>query len=534
VENKTQINHLDIKKAIKAEYKKCATDPVHFMRKYCMIQHPQKSRVKFDLYLFQIKVLNLIQNIDNDLIINKSRQLGISTLVAMYILWLMIFHQDKNIVIVATKQETAKNMVTKIAFAYENLPSWLKPKTESFNKLSIRFANGSQVKAVSKAGDSGRSEAASLLVLDEAAFIDNVGTIFTAAQQTLATGGKCIAISTPNGTGNWFYEEFTKAELGQNKFTAIKLPWTVHPERDQSWRDEQDKILGVRDAAQECDASFLTSGATVIDPETLTYFDEMIEHPLEKRGMGGSYWIWEYPDFTKTYAVIADTARGDGSDYSTFQVVEIETFKQVAEFKDHIDTRMFGNFLVAVSTEWNNALLIIENTGVGWDVVQTAIQREYQNLYYSPRSSEASTNVDLYLKKFDKQDGMVPGFTNSTFTRPLVVSKLINILTNKNAVIKSKRTMDELRAFIWKNGKAQAESGNNDDLVMPLAIGAFLRDTVIMFRQYGNDLTRAAIDNIGTSEQVAIMYTPHNPMEGNPWKTKNIWGDEEDLTWLLK
>jgi phage FluMu gp28-like protein len=70
--------------------------------------------------------------------------------------------------------------------------------------LTLRLPNGSQIKAVGASSDAGRSEAVSLLIVDEAAFIHNIGEIWASAQQTLATGGGCIALSTPYGTGNWF------------------------------------------------------------------------------------------------------------------------------------------------------------------------------------------------------------------------------------------------------------------------------------------------------------------------------------------
>ena len=250
----------DLKKVIRQEYLKCAKDPVHFMRKYCYIQHPQRGRIQFNLYPFQEKVLTLMRDNPYSIIL-KSRQLGISTLSAGYSLWLMTFHKDKNILCIATKQETAKNMVTKVKFMYENLPSWLKITAAENNKLNLRLSNGSQIKATSASSDAGRSEAVSLLLIDEAAFIDNIGEIWASAQQTLATGGGCIALSTPYGTGNWFHQTWTRAEGGENDFLPIKLPWYVHPERDETWRKKQDELLGdPRMAAQECDCDFSTSG----------------------------------------------------------------------------------------------------------------------------------------------------------------------------------------------------------------------------------------------------------------------------------
>ena len=102
-----------LKEIIKQEWVKCAQDPVYFMKKYYWIQHPQRGRIQFNLYPFQEKVLTLFQENPYSIVL-KSRQLGISTLAAGYSLWLMLFHQDKNVLCIATKQETAKNMVTKV------------------------------------------------------------------------------------------------------------------------------------------------------------------------------------------------------------------------------------------------------------------------------------------------------------------------------------------------------------------------------------------------------------------------------------
>lgn len=248
----------EIKKVIQQEYIRCAKDPVYFMKKYCYIQHPVRGRILFKLFLFQEKVLNLLKD-NRYTILNKSRQLGISTLVAAFSLWLMLFHKDKNVLALATTQITARNLVRKVQFMYENLPKWLKlPEIEN-NKLSLVLKNGSRIRAASSNSDASRSEAVSLLLIDEAAFIDNIEETFTAAQQTLASGGQCIAISTPAGVGNWFHRTWSKAQTKENSFLPIKLDWKVHPERDQSWRDQQDLDLGPKMAAQEC-----LSGDTLI------------------------------------------------------------------------------------------------------------------------------------------------------------------------------------------------------------------------------------------------------------------------------
>ena len=521
-----------LKDIIKLEYTRCAQDPVHFMKKYCYIQHPQKGKIKFNLFQFQEESLKQFRDNDYNVIL-KSRQLGISTLSAGYSLWTMLFHNDKNILVIATKQEVAKNLVTKVRVMHDNLPAWLKGNCVEDNKLSLRFSNGSQIKAISSSGDAGRSEALSLLIIDEAAFVDQIDEIWAASQQTLATGGGAIILSTPNGTGNFFHKTWVGAEAGTNGFNPIKLHWTMHPDREQDWRDKQDQLLGEKMAAQECDCDFITSGYTVVDGTTLQwYLENQVQDPIEKRGFDGNYWLWEYPDYGKDYMISADVARGDSTDYSTFHVIDVESLTQVAEYKGQLPTKDFGNMLVNAATEWNNALLVIENANVGWAAIQPAVDREYPNLFYSSADlSVVDTGLQL-KKRYDlkTKDKMVPGFTTTSKTRPLIISKLDTYFREKACTVRSKRLIDELFVFVWKGSKAQAQGGYNDDLVMAYSIGMWVRDTALMLRQKGMDLTRSSLDNIKVNRGPGV-YTNNAPVN-NPWIQKGPKGDE-DLTWLV-
>ena len=519
----------DVKKIIIQEYAKCAKDPEYFMKKYCYIQHPQRGRILFNLYPFQGKVLHLFRD-HQFLITLKSRQLGISTLAAGYSLWLMIFHKDKNVLALATTQATARNLVNKVQFMYKELPSWLKIKAVEDNKLSLRLKNGSRITAKSSNSDAARSEAVSLLLIDEAAFIDNIDETFAAAQQTLATGGQCMALSTPNGIGNWFHQTWEKAETGENSFIPIKLPWTVHPERNEEWREQQDKDLGPRMAAQECDCDFLSSGDTVFEPADLVELETTSQQdPVEKRGISGDYWIWEYPDYTKSYMVVADVARGDGQDFSTFHVFDIESATQVAEFKSKVPPKEFGNLLVGVASEYNNALLVVENANIGWSTIEQIIEREYDNMYYSSKSDQDT--VESYMTKMERGN-LTPGFTMSMRTRPLVIAKMMDYVREKSVTIKSQRLLKEMRVFIWKNGKAQAQTNYNDDLVMAFATGLYVRDTALRLRQQGMELSRAnlsAMNSINNRQGAAYSV---GSMQNNPYLVKTPNG-EQDISWLL-
>ena len=519
-----------LKTVIRQEYLKCAKDPVHFMRKYCYIQHPQRGRIQFNLYPFQEKVLTLMRDNPYSIIL-KSRQLGISTLSAGYSLWLMTFHKDKNILCIATKQETAKNMVTKVKFMYENLPSWLKVDAAENNKLNLRLSNGSQIKATSASSDAGRSEAVSLLLIDEAAFIDNIGEIWASAQQTLATGGGCIALSTPYGTGNWFHQTWVRAENSENDFLPIRLPWSVHPERDQAWRDKQDELLGdPRMAAQECDCDFSTSGDIVFYPEYIEYYEKTYaKDPLERRGADKNLWVWESADYSRDYMVVADVARGDGKDYSALHVIDIENNTQVAEYKGQIGTKEFGHLLVGVATEYNEAMLVIENANIGWATIQVAIDRAYPNLYYSQKSEG---NADSYFDKYQDHSKMVAGFTMSSRTRPMVIGKFQEYIGDKGVTLQSKRLIEEMKTFIWRNGRAEAQTGYNDDLVMSFGIAMYIRDTALKYRQRGIDLTKQTLSNM-TVNRTAYSGAYFSKGADNPYHVDTTHG-KEDISWLIK
>lgn len=519
-----------IKEIIKEEYKKCATDPAYFMKKYCVIQHPQKGKIPFQLFPYQEDAIDKFNQFDRNIIL-KSRQLGITTLIAGYSLWMILFNNDKNILVVAIDQQTSKNLVTKVRVMYENLPSWLRLKSAEDNKLSLRLVNGSQIKAVASTGTSGRSEALSLVIIDEAAFVDNAEELWASLQQTLSTGGKGIILSTPNGTGNFFHKLWAAAESGQNKFNTFRLPWQVHPERDINWRKRQDEELGIRLAAQECDCDFSTSGNTLIDPVILgDILKTTVKDPLYTRGFDNNLWVWQQPDYSKDYIVTADVARGDGSDYSGFHVIDVETMEQVAEYKGQLSTKDYGNMLVSIATEYNDALLVVENANVGWATIDQIITRGYKNLYYSYKDNLFDSDAFL-TKGYDiaNKSDMVAGFTMSHKIRPLAISKMDLYIRERACTIRSRRLVDELLVFVWKNDKAQAQSGYNDDLVLSYAQGMWVRDTALKLRQAGIEMNKVAVSHI--QKTMAIRTT--NGLNNNPWKVETKNGNQEDITWLL-
>jgi len=234
-------------------------------------------------------------------------------------------------------------------------------------------------------------------------------------------------------------------------------------------------------------------------------------------------------DYTRSYMVVADVARGDSKDFSACHVIDIESNTQVAEYRGQLPPREFGYFLCGLATEYNNAMLVVENANIGWSTIEAIQEREYKNLYYSTKSD--TLTAENYLDRADDPSKMVPGFTMSLRTRPLVINKFREYVGDRSVTIQSKRLLEEMRVFMWKNGRAEAQSGYNDDLVMSIATAMYVRDTALKFKSQNLDLARAAINNI-TVVRSGFATSPFSQKYDNPYRM-DINGQNESLDWLL-
>ena len=522
------------KKEIVAEILKCGKDPVYFIDNYARISHPIDGLIPFKTYPYQA---DLVQDF-NDYrfnVILKARQLGISTIAAAYVVWLMLFHRDKNILVMATKFKTASNLVKKVKAIMKNLPEWIVISEISIdNRSSFELSNGSQIQAASTSGDAGRSEALSLLVIDEAAHVENLDELWAGLYPTISTGGRVIALSTPNGVGNWFHKTYIEADEGTNDFHPINLPWDVHPDRDQQWFDKETRNMSRREIAQELECNFNTSGESVIHPDDIAWIESTVCEPKYRTGFDRNLWIWEQYQADCNYLLVADVARGDGADYSVFHIIKLETMEVVAEYQGKPNLDMYATILMQTGKEFGNCLLVVENVGIGISVLEKLIDLQYPNLYYSVKGSHEY--IDGY--QAEGNNSAVPGFTTSSKTRPLIVAKLEEFVRNKLIKVYSVRFSNELRTFIWHNGKPQAMRGYNDDLTMALAIACWVRDTALTVNQREADYKKACLNSIikvDTKVNTTIPgmqgYNRKEALDDKMFKAKQ---DYEKYSWLIK
>ena len=516
---------LDKKQQVK-EMLRCGKDPVYFLKTYARISHPMHGLILFDTYDFQDTLLKDFNDYRFNVIL-KARQLGISTITAGYIVWLMLFHRDKAILVMATKFATAGNLVKKVKNIMRNIPEWLKIATITVdNRTSFELSNGSSIKAASTSGDAGRSEALSLLVLDEAAHIEGLEELWTGLYPTLSTGGRCIALSTPNGVGNWFHKTCTDADAGANNFNLTTLPWIVHPDRDIDWYKKETKNMSNRQIAQELECNFNTSGETVIDPECMEYLHSTVKEPKHRTGFDRNFWVWEDFDPTCNYLMVADVARGDGADYSTFQIIKLETLEVIGEYQGKPSLDMYAGMLNQVGREFGNAMLVVENNNIGYSVLTKLIEYEYPNVYHSIKS----THEYIEQHQAEVVNSAVPGFTTSMKTRPLIIAKLEEFIRNKLITVYSSRTINEMKTFIWRNGRPQAMKGYHDDLIMALAIACWVRDTAIQSSARDLNYQKAFVNAIVTSKTTMNMQI--NGQQG--YKKDNIFDKMNEADKLYK
>ena len=517
------------KQEVVKEVVKSGKDPSYFINNYAKISHPMEGLIPFNTYAFQDDLIKDFNDYRFNIIL-KARQLGISTITAAYIAWMMLFHRDKNVLVVATKFGTAANLVKKVKAIIKHLPDWLRIASISAdNRTSFELSNGSQIKASSTSGDAGRSEALSLLVVDEAAHVEGLAELWTGLYPTLSTGGRCIALSTPNGVGNWFHQTYIGAEEATNDFHPTILPWDVHPDRDQQWFDKETKNMSRRQIAQELECNFNMSGETVFHQEDLEIIEAGLTEPKYKTGFDRNFWIWEEFQPGCTYLIAADVARGDGKDYSAFHVFKIETMEIIAEYQGKVTPDVFANLLENAANEYGEAMIAVENNSVGWTVLDKLVESNYPNLYYSYKSSHEY--VDPLTA--ESSNSAVAGFTMSSKTRPLIIAKMEEFIRNKLIKIYSKRIYNEMKTFVWQNGRPQAMKKYNDDLITSCAIGCWVKDIAFTINQRDLEYKKAFLNSMTKTN--STMNTTIPGMHGyKPIKDSDKKEQVKEFLWLLK
>lgn len=449
-------------------YLKASTNLVYFIQMMLSIPHPMRGMIPFVLYPYQVAcLLRFIQ--DRFIVILKPRQMGMSTLVCAYVLWMALFRPHQNILIISIKQTVAMAMLRKIKAMYYSLPDFMKllPESGSYDmigtNLRISFSNGSQITVSAATEDAGRSEALTCLIMDEVAFQKAATMIWGAAQPTLSTGGQCIQLSTAYGVGNFFHNQYTNALQGLNNFVPIRLHWQMHPERDQAWYEQQSRDLGSLRLAQEIDCDFLSSQYNVFDLAKIKAIEEKLltVKPIEVHE-NGRLKVFFKPEKGVSYVLGADVATGRSRDFSTFSIMT-KKGKEVVCYKGKIAPRAFAHLMMKWGKKYNMAIIAPEINAVGEGPIAVLQDNYYPNIYHH-------LSTALKLDAFEREESLIMGWLTTGKTRHEMLSGLDEDLDNELVDIHNPYFVEEAYTFIYDQnnkpialGKQLASRGKHSD-----------------------------------------------------------------------
>lgn len=441
-------------------------DILYFAENFFTIINGDRKREHIKLREYQVRMLNSMKN-HNRLILNCSRQVGKSTLMTIYALWLANFHPDQLIIILAHKETMAKEIFSRIKLAYTELPNWVKePVDNEWNDMSAKFANGSRIIASPTSENAIRGQSASCLILDEFAFVEEsiAKPFWAAVTPTLITApnAKLFVSSTPNGTDNQFYELVAKAEEKRNNFIIEKVIWSDVPGRGPAWKKYviESELNGDIDRfEQEYECRFLGSHNSAFPIRVFEQLKEDISEPIETL-YEGNLNIWRKPETNRVYTIGVDIAEGLGKDASVIQIFDITDLSHIDQvamyYSNLVDPADFITVVLEIAKMYGNPVMSVERNGVGMDICN--------KLYYDCNYPHF---VNYGVSKSSSKN-FRPGIISSNNIKAPAVVNMKTWLCNSWAVkIHDRRFMEELRHFqkqsnnVWK-----AEKRYHDDVIM--------------------------------------------------------------------
>lgn len=499
-------------------YAKGMTNPALIIETYFKVNDLyQGGEVPYRLFPRQKDVIYGYQNHRHN-IVTKPRQAGISTTTAAWIA-VIIAYADKNkkekIMVLANKLNLAKEFLSKIRNFLSQIPAWMWGDDYDYSKdkdghivgkgstIKLTLVNGSEVVAVATSTDALRGYTPTILVVDEAAYIEHGSELYAAAMSSLITGGKMILISTPNGQDLLYYKVYQGAIDGEAPFNVIELKWYHDPRfnNDLEWvkTDEVGKEILVPEElytfesyekfendgykptsswyremcasllydkkriARELDVKFEGSAGTVVEQDSITYHEEnSVTNPLAKVEIEDRLWIFQEPIEGHRYIMGVDPSAGNSDDYSAIVVIDVDTGELVLEFKGKLRPEALAKIVYKHGLIYSS-YTIVDTTGGYGDIVVLELERlEYGLLYYSKNADDPQTRV-AGIKIGNK--------------RPQIISKFINWVEGDDLKVRSVRLLNELKTFIWVNGRADHQRGYNDDVIFACSIAIWIYET---------------------------------------------------------
>jgi len=461
------------------EFLRCKKSFDYFCEKYILIETPGGDRL-LKPYAPQSNLIEAI-NKDHYIVVLKSRQIGISTIIQAYSTWLCVFYDNAVIGIISKDGKEATDFARAIRSMVEKLPVWMGAIFDKKTEQSFILTNGAKVYASpvnpNAPSKTLRGKAVTFLVIDEAAFIKFLDDAWTSMIPALSTNQMqarqqnvpygTIVLSTPNkvvGPGKWFYEKYMRAVSGDDIFKPFTIHWRDVDElaKDPDWYRTQCLLFDndTKKIQQELELKFLSSTGSFFDDEITQKLQDVNDKPLKKLKLfNGEAWIFREAEPKTHYILGVDTAPEHGEDKSAITVWDYITLEQVAEYQGKCKVMDFVKVVKALASQYQGTI-VVESNSYGNQIVEDLNNSEFSHMLYRE-------------KRINKT---VPGLSTNAKTRPLMIDALYSFVMENPECIKSKRLVLELVGLISKpSGRVEADVGCHDDLVLSMACCAYVR-----------------------------------------------------------
>jgi len=582
------------KEQILLEYAKCVNDTPYALKTYLQTyDNTQSKYVPLELFNDQVTLVKDYDSAEENIAL-KYRQAGVSTVTSAWASKRLVFakkSKPEKILIIANKLDTAVEMANKVRAFVEQWPSWLGVgfSVEKNAARHFKLTNGCEVKAVATSKDALRGYTPTILIFDEAAYIDADEDFWSACMASLSTGGKVIVISTPNGFDRIYYSIYAQAVKGMNDFKITEMFWFRDPRYSKdlklikcddiihymlnrsdykdneitldyskikvsdrnfeeikekleqgykaysSWFESMSKKLKFdkRKISQELECNFLGSGDNVIPRETMKKIKENFIKEPENKFLGGALWQWKEPIAGHKYIMGMDVSRGDSEDFTTFIIIDFDEREQVLEYIAKVPP----DIVAEISYKWAtiyNAFIVTDITG-GMGV---ATSRKLQELGYKNLYIDGINPADKW--KWDpKQNEKIPGI-NFNSKRVLIVQAFEEALRFGFAV-RSQRLFNELNTFVYVNGRPDHQKGQHDDLIMAMAMAIYVGESSFAQLEKATEQAKAMIDSWTTDKNMfresSQNFNPSIPAQTDMYNSRAYSGptksDYENYSWLF-
>ena len=515
------------------EWVKCANDPEYFIENYVKIVNVDEGFVPFVPYEFQKDIINKVQ--DNRFVICKMpRQSGKTTTIAALLLHAVLFNEEYSVAILAHKLAQAREILSRIQRAYEALPKWLQQGVVEWNKGNIELENGSKILSSATSSSAIRGGSFNLIYLDEFAFIPGnlQDEFFASVYPTISSGKttKVLITSTPNGL-NMFYKLWADSEKGRNSYKRVDVHWSDIPGRDEKWKNEQIANTSEDQFRVEFECEFIGSSNTLIPGSKL----RSLTFEKAKYTKDGTS-IYEDPKENEAYALIVDTSRGTGADYSAFTIIDVSElpYRVVCKYRSKtISPMLYPQVIKAAGDMYNQAYVLVEINDVGQQVADILYHDlEYENLMTVAQMGRAGQQIGAGFGK-----NVTLGVKTSKYVKRIGCQTLKDLIVSDQLIVNDFDILSELNTFVSKAQSYEAEAGSHDDLVMCLVLFGWMTSqkyfkelTDMDFRKKLEEFNKEMIDEELTP--FGFIDDGYN-VEERTFKdnTGQVWSTDEKLTW---